>query len=134
MDIQIGKLHLLTNDKNKLIRFISFVFDSEVYTDVHNNSYTKVGEIKVFFIDKDNQKIPSSPFFTFTTYDHDELINFKSKVELYYYREGLPKPKFDLDSDSILFKDFDGNSWHIEYQRIVDQNNTVDFSQNVRNY
>lgn len=115
MDIFLSKILIPTTDKAKALKFLTFIFDCEVFTDEAGNDYTHLGNTALFFIETNEVLEHSMPFCSFGVSDIDELENIKQKIQFYCYREDIETlPMKDL-KDAMQFFDPDGNLWKVEY-------------------
>jgi len=135
MNINFSKLILLTKNKSNTYRFLSFIFDSDIYLDQNGLEFTRIGNINLYLEDKENLRVGPHGFFAFSVDSQQDLKDLKSKIDLYCYREKTNLPEVLLKDKRLSFKDLDGNIWQVEVQTYIpNQISRNIIQEDVRNY
>ena len=133
MSISILKLNLRSKNMIKSFSFFSFLFDAEIEVDQQGLQYIELSSIKIYFDEKCKNNL-KEPLFSLSIDNRDDFLNFKNKLSLAFYKEGV-KSKINLDTpESIEFKDLDGNPWRVELEQSSSLTNVDSLTQNVRNF
>jgi hypothetical protein len=130
MDLVLSKIFIPTEDKNRALRFFTFLFDCEILEDDQGHEYTKLGSTPIYFEER-----PITPtHLAFKVAPDFDLQDITNKIEFFCYRENLVMPSFELHEGMLSMQDFDGNTWQFEssnmsFQQLSKESN-ID---NVRN-
>lgn len=130
MEYECGPLLLYSQDKNRMMDFLSDVFEFDVDSildSVHRGPLLlKLCELE----SPANNEASSSIVFSFKVKSEEELKEIMSKYNFFLYRKSLPSPsaeKLDFiqnDKKKILtISDVDQRLWRFEF----DMNSKMDF-------
>ena len=126
MDIAIQNIFLPTQNKAMSLRFMTAVFDCEIFIDTQANEYTNLGGVNIYFLERDdNSTHRQSPFCSFAVRGSEDLTHIKQKIEFFCYREGLEILPFQQQNETLNFFDMDGNSWQINITQVKESTSNL---------
>ena len=108
------EIQLQSSDPQRLFNFLSFLFDIEL---IENNgeviSFVFAVEKTPFVISQSNN-VNRALSFSLRVPSPELLSDYKSKFELYCYKNGLSVHSIDLKEDRLEFEDFETSESVVE--------------------